>query len=181
MFGVAARNPDPSPYVSLRVELVRYRPGEAIRWLDVGAEDMRRSAKRTGKRLIQREGERTFTRDFRDAAGVLIDLGKSALAELKNRQAEASEFVLHEDRFEVVSPAKITSIDYSQVKTIRIHRETVKVLLDHGSVTIKPHAYIVSGRLRVPIGWNRNGMEVPYETLVEELSGRSGVVVEHAG
>ncbi|HMS54070.1 MAG TPA: hypothetical protein PKA27_01595 [Fimbriimonadaceae bacterium] len=161
------------------MELVRYRPGEAIRWLDVGAQDMRRSAKKAGQRLINREGERTISRDFRDAAGVLIDLGKSALAELKNRQAEASEFVLHEDRFEVVSPGKITSVRYDQVKHIKLHRETVKLILDHGGVTIKPHAYIVSGRVRVPIGWSRNGLEVPYETLLEELSGRSGVNIEH--
>ena len=161
------------------MELVRYRPGEAIRWLETGAQDMRKSAKRQGKRLISREGERTISRDFRDAAGVLIDLGKSALAELSHRQAEASEFVLHDDRFESVSPAKITSVQYDQIKHLKLKGETLKVVLDSGSVTIKPHAYIVSGRIRVPVGWNRNGLEVPYETILEELSGRSGVNIEH--
>jgi hypothetical protein len=30
----------------------------------------------------------------------------------------------------------------------------------------------------VPIGWDRNGMEVPYELLVEELAARSRVEVD---
>ncbi|MFN8218763.1 MAG: hypothetical protein U0S12_01345 [Fimbriimonadales bacterium] len=161
------------------MELVRYKPGEAIRWLETGAQDMRKQAARTGKRLVQREGERSVGRDFRDAAGVLIDLGKSALAELSHRQAEASEYVLHEDRLEIVSPARITSVKYEQIKQIKLKGEAVKLVLESGSFTIKPHAYIVSGRIRVPVGWRRNGLEVPYETILEELSGRSGVNIEH--
>lgn len=161
------------------MELVRYKPGEAIRWLETGAQDMRKQAARTGKRLVQREGERSVGRDFRDAAGVLIDLGKSALAELSHRQAEASEYVLHEDRLEIVSPARITSVKYEQIKQIKLKGESVKLVLESGSFTIKPHAYIVSGRIRVPVGWRRNGLEVPYETILEELSGRSGVNIEH--
>lgn len=161
------------------MELIRYRPGEAIRWLNSGAQDMRKNASRKGKRIIEREGDRTFGRDFRDAAGVIIDLGKSALAELSHRQAETGEYILHDDRVEVVTPLKITAVRYDQIRHIKLKGETIKLILDHGSLTVKPHAYIVSGRIRVPIGWVRNGLEVPYETLIEELSGRSGVNIEH--
>lgn len=140
---------------------------------------MRKNAARTGKRLIQREGDRNIGRDFRDAAGVLIDLGKSALAELSHRQAQASEYVFHDDRFEVITPSRITSVRYDQVKQIKLQKDALKIVLDAGQVSVRPHAYIVSGRIKVPVGWQRNGLEVPYETLLEELSGRSGVNIEH--
>ena len=44
------------------------------------------------------------------------------------------------------------------------------LVLDRGTLQIKPYAYVVAGKLKVPIGWARNGIEVPYELLIEELS-----------
>jgi len=162
------------------VELVRYKPGEAIRWLELGAQDLKKTAKRKGKSLVRREGERNLGKDVRDVAGVLVGMGKGALADLLHRQAEASEYVLHDDLFEIVSPGRVRSIKYSVVKSIKLHGDKATVVLDQGSVTIKPHAYILSGRLKVPVGWARNGMEVPYEVLLDELSARCDVDIEQA-
>lgn len=162
------------------MELVRYKPGEAIRWLEMGAEDFRKSAQRKSKSLVRREGERTIGQDVRDVAGALVGIGKGAIAELLHKQADASEYVLHDDHIEIITPTRIRSIRYSAVQAIRMRGERASVVLDQGSITIKPHAHIVSGKLRVPVGWTRNGMEVPYEVLLDELSARCDVRIEQA-
>jgi hypothetical protein len=161
------------------VDIVRYRPGEAIRWLETGAQEVRNTAKRQGKSLVRREGERSIGKDIRDAAGVLVNMGKSALAEIKHRQATASEYVLHDDRLEIISPGKVRTISYDSVRSIKQRGDRATLILDQGSESIKPHAYIVSGRLRVPIGWSRNGLEVPFEVLLDELSARCDVEIEY--
>ncbi len=116
--------------------------------------------------------------DVRDAAGALVDLGKSALSELMHRQATASEFMLHDDHFEVASPGRLRVVRYDAVRPIRRRGDRVNLELEKGAVTIKPHAYIVAGRIRVPIGWVRGGIEVPYDVLVDELSGRCRLPIE---
>ena len=160
------------------MEPIRYRPGEAVRWLEVGAADSRRSAKRQGRSIVRREGSRTIGRDLRDAAGVIFELGKSALADLAHRQAQASEIVLQEETFTISNPAKNQTIRYDDVVDMKLRGDRLSVILEQGGATIKPYAYIVSGRVRVPIGWSRNGLEVPYEVLIDELSARCGVNVE---
>ncbi len=160
------------------MEDVRYKPGEAIRWLQTGAHEIRQSAKRHGKSFAKREGARSVGRDLRDVAGALTDLGKSALAELAHRQAEANEYVLHDDMAEIVSGGRIRSVAYSEVKAIKLGHDKATLVLEQGSVTIKPHAYIVAGPLKVPVGWTRNGIEVPYELLLDELAARCGTTID---
>jgi hypothetical protein len=162
------------------LEAVRYKPGEAIRWLEIGAQDLKRKSKRQGKSLMKREGERNLGQDVRDVAGVLVGMGKGALADLLHRQAEASEYVLHEDSFEIVTSGRVKSITYKSVKSIRLHGDKATVAHGQTSVVIRPHAYILSGRLKVPVGWSRNGMEVPFETLLDELAARCDVEIEQA-
>jgi hypothetical protein len=160
------------------MELVRYRPGEAIRWLETGATNIRKDAKARGRSLVRQEEARTFGQNVRDVAETLSDFGKSAYADLMHARAKASEYVLHEDRLEVMKGGSIKSVPYSRVKAIEFRGDRAQLLLDKGTVMIKPFAYVVAGRLRVPIGWSRNGMEVPYELLIEELAARCGVEVE---
>jgi hypothetical protein len=83
------------------------------------------------------------------------------------------------DRFEVVSPGTIRSIPYSEIVSMKQRGDKLAITLRRGGLTIKPHAYIVAGRLRVPIGWSRNGIEAPFETLFDELSARAGQVIEY--
>jgi hypothetical protein len=160
------------------MELVRYRPGEAMRWLKTGAQTERRSAARKGRSLVRREGHRTVGRDLGEAASALIDMGKSAWADLVALQAEASEYVFHDDAFEIVKSTGVRRIPYSDVTSLTMDGDRLIVELTKGSVTIKPHAYIVAGRVRVPIGWSRNGLEVPYELMLDELSARCGLGIE---
>lgn len=161
------------------MEPIRYKPGEAIRWLETAADTFRKSAKNKGKDAVDPGRDRS---DFKkvganvaDAAGALFDLGRSAWADMLHRQAEASEYVLQENHFDVVKGGSIKSVEYKRVAEISTKGDSVSVLLDKGSLVIKPYAYIVSGRVKVPVGWSRNGLEVPYELMIEELAARCGV------
>lgn len=163
-------------------ERIRYAPGEVLRWIDDSRPDGLDEAKRKGRSLFQREGERTLGRDLRDAAGMVLGVGKSALAQLARRQALAQEFSLYEDDFEILSPGAATRrIRYLQVQRISWRAQDRVVLeLDRGHVTIKPVAHLVAGKLKVPVGWTRNGLEVPYETLIDEIAARCGLEIERA-
>lgn len=167
------------------MEPIRYKPGEAIRWLETAAESYRKSAKSKGKEAVDPYRDRS---DFKkvgatvaDAATAIFDLGKSAWADMLHRQAEASEYVLQENHFDVVKGTSIKSIEYKRVNEISIRNESVTFKLDKGNLTIKPYAYIVSGKVRVPVGWSRNGLEVPYELLIEELAARCKVKLTEPG
>lgn len=161
------------------MEPIRYKPGEAIRWLETGAEANRKSAKQKGREIFGTDLPPTVK--FGAGVGALIDLGKGAWADVVHKQAEASEYILQDDRFDVVTGNSIKTVPYSEVKKITIKGERATVTLQRGSlIQIKPYAHITAGRLKVPVGWLRNGMEVPYDLLIDELSARCGVEVEAA-
>lgn len=157
------------------MELVRYKPGEAIRWLETGAADSRKNARTKGRALTIPEDVQSLTQNVKSAAGALLDLGRSAMAEILHTQAMASEFVLQSDSFEIVKPNSTKKVFYKDVKSLEQKGDKVLLHLEKGAVTIKPYAYVVAGRLRVPIGWTRNGIEVPFDLLIEELSARCGI------
>lgn len=159
-------------------ELVRYTPGEAIRWLEFGAESYRDSAKKQGVSLVRREGERSIGKDLTDVFGTLVKAGKGTIAELLHQQYEATEYTFDEDQFEFSKGTQRKSVRYTDVKKIKRHGEKVTVVLAQGSVNINPYAHIVAGAVKVPIGWQRNGIEVPYELLIEELAARCRLEIE---
>jgi hypothetical protein len=162
------------------MEIVRYRPGEAIRWLQTGAENIRKSASDRGKSVFSQSGteQRPLYENLATAAGALYDFGKSAYTDLQHRRAEASEYVLQDEHFDIVLGNAIKSIRYKQVAGIRVKGDRATLILDKGQVGIKPYAYVVSGSAKAAVGWVRNGTEVPYELLIEELAARCGVNVE---
>ena len=161
------------------MEPIRYKPGEAIRWLETAAEANRRSAKQKGRDVFM-TGSPAGAKVSQGVAA-LIDLGKSAWADVLHKQAEASEYVLQDDRFDVVAGNSIKTVPYVEIAKISLKNDRATITLDRGSVlTIKPYAHISAGRIRVPVGWMRNGMEVPYDLLIEELSARCGIEVEAA-
>lgn len=162
------------------MDAVRYKPGEAIRWLETGAEGMRYVANAQGRSLVRREGERSIGKDVMHAAGALADFGKSAIADMMHRQAQATEFILHDDEFEIISSSRTQTIPYDTVISIRMKGDKATLVFERGSYSIKPEAYIVSGKIKVPIGWARNDIEVPFEMLIDELAARVGVKVEMA-
>ncbi|MBI1757217.1 MAG: hypothetical protein HY248_04435 [Fimbriimonas ginsengisoli] len=156
-------------------ELVRYRPGEAIRWLHTGAAGKRKSARDKSRSIVVPSDARGVGENVRTAAGALVELGKGALADLLHSQAMGTEFVLMDDGLEVIRGGSTRKIAYRQVKEIELRGDRATLVLERGSLTIKPPAYLVAGRVRVPIGWSRNEIEVPYELLIEELAARCGL------
>jgi hypothetical protein len=151
------------------METVRYRPGEAIRWLQI---ESARLKDEPGPVMGQTVGE-----SVRGVAGALFNMGRSAFAELAHLRTSASEYMLLEDRLEIVHGKSIRAVPFESIKTIEMKGDRVTLRLEKGVIAIKPFAYIVAGPLKVPIGWNRNGMEVHYHLLIEELSARCGVEV----
>lgn len=162
------------------MEPVRYKPGEAIRWLHVGAEDIRKEARSRARSVVNQTGteQRPFAQNLKTAAGALIDFGKSAYADALHSQAMGTEYVLDEKHFDVVHGNTIKTMPYERVKGIEMRGDRANLILDKGTMAIKPVAHLVAGRVRVPVGWVRNGTEVPYELLIEELAARCGVDVE---
>ena len=162
------------------MELVRYRPGEAIRWLETGAENIRKGAQNKGMNLMKQSGidQKTFSENLKTAAGAIFDFGKGTYADMVHKQAEESEFVLQDKQFDIVSGSNLKSVTYDRVLAIHLRGDRTVLTLDKGVVTIKPFAYIVSGRIKVPVGWVRNGIEVPYELLTLELAARCGIEVK---
>mgnify|MGYP000185606359 CR=1 FL=1 len=166
--------PSPLSECLFIVDAIRYRPGEAVRWLESGAQAMRKSAARKGKGIVRREGHRSLGKDIKEAAGAIYDMGRSAFAELAHHQAMASEYVLGEESFEVIRSGSSRTYRYADITGLEQKGDRLMLTLDQGSITIKPHAYIVAGRIRVPVGWVRNGIEVPYAILLDEIAARCG-------
>lgn len=159
-------------------EVVRYKPGEAVRWLGTGSEEIRRTALQKAQSVFKREGARSFGRDVREVAGAIFGAGTAAVADLAHRQAIASQYALDDEGFEVIKPTGNRRIKYSEVKSIRLEGDRALLELEKGSLVIKPFAHLTSGRIRVPVGWSRNNIEVPYELLIEELAARCDVEVD---
>lgn len=161
------------------MEIVRYRPGEAIRWLQTGAVNLKKGAqvKERAVAVAASSDARALGENLKSAAGAFLQYGRSAYTDLLHKQAESSEYVLHADRFDVVQGTSIKSVGYERVQSIELLKDRAIVTLDKGSLTIKPIAHLVAGRAKVPIGWSRNGIEVPFELLIEELAARCKVDV----
>lgn len=162
------------------MEVVRYRAGEAIRWLQTGGDRIRQDARTKGMSVVGATEGKAFVESFKTAAGAVYDYGKGAYTELRHKQAEASEYVLLDDRLDVVRGSQIKSIAYDRVRKIEYKNDRAVMILDKGTQVIKPFAHIVSGKARVPIGWSRNGIEVPFELLIEEIAARCNLDIVEA-
>lgn len=159
---------------------MRYRPGDALRWLQTGADNIRKAASERGRSVIRQTGtdQKGFGENLKTAAGALVDMGRSAYADVLHKQAEATEYVLLEDRLDLVKGSKIESIAWEAIKGVRMEGDRAHLILEKGRVTLKPFAHLVAGRVKVPVGWTRNGMEVPYELLIEEIAARARREIE---
>lgn len=163
------------------MDAVRYRPGEALRWLETGAGAHRKAARDKGRVLLKAANGATaisLKDSVFNAAGAIADLSKGAYAELVKRQAESYEIILADSEFTLSRPTGPRTFRYEDVTAISQDRDKVTIAVGSIALTIKPYAYITTGRVKVPIGWDRNGMEVPYELLVEELAARCRVQID---
>jgi hypothetical protein len=157
------------------MSVVRYKPAEVLHWFDLGSREAMARAKRRGKGALR---ECDLGKGLKEAAGAAFEFGKGALTDAVHRSVEMTEYILADDGFEVVGLGGRRRIPYSDVRDVRLlGTERAEIVHTGGSFVIKPVAHLVAGRLKVPVGWLRNGMEVPYAMLIEELAARSGVDV----
>lgn len=155
------------------MELVRYRPDQAIRWLRMGAETQKQTAKEKTKKVS--DPKQRFADHLKNAASAIMDYGKGTYTEAMHSVAEANEFVIQETQLDIVRNGTIKTVPYDRIKAIQLRTDRATLVLDKGTVVIKPFAYLTAGRAKVPVGWQRNGLDVPFELLFEEISARSGI------
>jgi hypothetical protein len=165
-------------------EPVVYSPPACIQWFEVGAGGIKQDARAKAKAAKVGLQEKDLGTALKEGLSAAMRAGRAAMANLAGKRSEATEVRLYEDHFELVSLLKTVSIPYKEVRSIAPspggkHRYTLT--LRSGEHTLSPVAYLVSGSARVPVGWQRNGMEVPYLLLIEELAARCGVEVTGLG
>lgn len=155
---------------------VVYRPPDILRWFDLAAKQSAQEARDKGRTVAALAGESKIIPTIKEAAGVAISIGKGAFGGLVQRQAEETRYDLHDAGIEVVDLTRRIKVDYSQIREIVPKGgDKFVVLFNGGSFNVKPVAHLVAGKYKVPVGWLRNGVEVPFLTLVEELAARSQI------
>ena len=160
---------------------VTYRPPDVLHWFGTGSHEALASAKKKARALAKPAPEATVKETILKAASLAMDFGRGAGADMVNRNAAETVYKLSDDRFSVRGPLSQQSIEYTAITAIRAEgKDRFSVDYDGGTLTVRPIAHLVSGRVRVPVGWMRNDIEVPYTMLLEELSAHCGLEIEPA-
>ncbi len=162
------------------MSVVYYRPPEVMHWFESSAQafELKKKAKQRAK-TRQVDEEASIAGSLKAAASAAIDFGRSTLGDITYRKSEEISYVLHEDAFETVTITGSKKIPYSSIQSLTAEKgDKLRVQHEKGVTMIRPLAYLVSGALRAPIGWMRNGVEVPYAMLAQELSARCGQEIE---
>lgn len=155
--------------------VVTYLPADIVRWLGTNARQKRRTAVQRALAVPHNAMEKGLVPGLKDAADAAIGLGRQAMGDLSAAQAGETGFMLYDEGFEALGLMSRSKVNYRDVSRI-IKKSGDKYWVEHpgGHLTVKPVAHLVAGTHRVAIGWVRNGMEVDYETLIEELCARTG-------
>lgn len=154
---------------------VTYRPAEVLHWLEIGSKEAKQKARSMGQSMLSGSG---FVQGLKDAAGAASEFGRGAITDLVQRKAEETSYIFSDESMEWIGLTSRKSMAFKEITEIRAKpHDRFEVVYKSGSLTIKPIAHLLSGRLRVPVGWMRNGMEVPYALLIEELAARAGVEI----
>lgn len=155
--------------------VVSYRPADVLHWFGVKSSEAKLRARKKSKAAL---AGTDLLQGIKDMAGAATDFGRGAVTDLVQRQAEETTYSLADDAFEVVNIASRKRVAYSDVTQISAKaHDRFEVTHKNGRIVVRPIAHLVAGRMRVPVGWTRNGMEVPYALLIEELSARAGVEI----
>jgi hypothetical protein len=157
---------------------ITYKPADVLHWLDEGSRASRAAGKKMAKESARTAADINIGDTLRKAAEAAKNFGKSAMAEIALRQRDDTTYVLDDDALEAHGATGIKRVLFSTVRGIREDKED-KYVIEHdsGSITIKPLAHLVAGSIKVPIGWKRSGIEVPYAMLIEEIAARSRVAI----
>jgi hypothetical protein len=151
-------------------DVVQYRAPDAIRWFSTPG--------------VAEPGERKATRpdDWQNRLRGYLDsamqTGKGAMDSVAKKKVEATAYFLTDTQIEIVGITTRKTVPFAKISRI-VMRDDNKFTVEYegGSFSIKPVAHMIAGTLKVALGWNRNGAEVPYRLLLEELAARSQVEI----
>lgn len=153
---------------------IYYKPADALHWLEPALR-----ATKEGRKKAKAKEEKKLTDTLRQGFASAMEFGSDALTDLRHRRMDEVLYLLNEDSFEAITLSTHKKVGFDKVKAVVAgDKDRYRVDYEGGSLTIKPLAHLVSGRARVPIGWKRNGIEVPYTLLAEELAARCGVEID---
>lgn len=159
---------------------VTYRSPSLLHWFGTESRAATADARKRGKSLLSERG-RSLAGQIKEAATAAISLGRGAAGELALRQASEEAYVLEAEGFEQMGLGGRARVHYDSVKEIvELGSDRFEITHSAGRLVVRPVAHLVRGRHRVPVGWLRNGVEVPYRTLVDELAARCRVEVTPA-
>jgi hypothetical protein len=153
-----------------------YKPPDILYWFDTGSDEALETSRRKGREFSADPKDIKAT--LKQAAQAAAEFGRGAMADFAWRKLDEICYTLEDESFEAITLTTHRRIAYTNVTGIMADKND-KFVIRHteGSLVIKPVAHLSSGSVKVPIGWKRNDIEVPYLTLVEELAARSGVEI----
>lgn len=143
---------------------VTYKPADAIRWAEI-----------TAPALTKIHPQPTpFPTSVKQAFQKVLDLSKTAAAQVSHKALQQLEYRLYDEALEIHSQTGLRSVPYDQIVRIEIlKKDAFNIVTKKGAIRIKPYAWLLVANVRVPLGWKRDGMEVPYSLLLEEIIARS--------
>lgn len=162
------------------MEPVTYRTPPVLHWFGTESRTQMQDARKF-KDAALTPGKKDIAGQLKDAASAALSFGRGAAADLALRNATGDSYVLSDTGLERHRASGRTRLDYAEIKRI-VDGGNGIIVLEHGKgkMVIRPAAHLVRGRQRAPIGWLRNGVEVPYVTLPSEIAARCGLEVEPA-
>jgi hypothetical protein len=146
---------------------VTYQPPDILHWFDTGSAEAIETSKKIRPDLNLGSGK-AIKETMMQAAAAAAEFGRGAMADLAWRRLDEVSYTLDDDSFEAITLTTHRNIPYETVVEI-IAEKHDKFLVRHeeGTLTIRPIAHLASSGIRVPIGWKRAGIEVPYLMLIE--------------
>jgi hypothetical protein len=153
-------------------EIARYKPADIIRWLEIGADTLRTPSRRSA-RDMKGVVAQAMTR--------VLDVGKSAVADVGARGLARLEYRVHPDGFEALTATSRKTVPFGPTTRIQsLRRGGFRISTEGTSISVRHYAWLVVSGIKVPLGWRRNGMEVPFDLLLEEVAARSKAPIEQA-
>lgn len=152
-------------------DTVVYRPVDIQGWLKLGSESLKKAP-------FIPSGD--LRKTVAGAVGKAFDFGKGALADVGGLAIDRLEYRLHDDRVEIVGVGPTKSVPYSTIRRVEVQGRGFRVDAGSHSFSVKPYAHLLVSSVKVPLGWKRNRMDVPFNLLAEEIAARAKVRLEDA-
>ncbi len=145
---------------------IHYAPPDLVQWLNPDLQP--------GQKSRAKPGDGRLRDSLRQAATAAAGFGRTAMGEFAYRKAVELEYLLDEDGFSIPGLTQPRRIEYREIREIkREKKDRFRLVTKSGDVVIDPVAHLVAGPVKAPVGWLRNGVEVAYFTLIQEIAARS--------